>query len=80
MKNDPKDILEIVVKKAKENPGLSNDLVVYLKILAVKYCPEEKTEEMKLIFENGKLDVFYDFLNQFVPKLPELILNYVRKY
>jgi hypothetical protein len=80
MNIDPSQTLEIIIKKSEENPKLANDLTTYLKVLAVKYCPEEKTEEMKLIFKNGNLNVFYDFLNQFIPNLPEKILDYARNY
>jgi hypothetical protein len=80
MNTDPNQVLETIIKKTEENPKLANDLTTYLKVLAVKYCPEEKTDEMKLIFKNGNLNVFYDFLNQFIPNLSDKILDYVRNY
>ncbi len=73
-------ILEITLKKVEENPELANDLTTYLKTIAIKYCPEDKLEEMKLLFKNGNLATFYDFLNQFIPNLSKIILDYARAY
>ena len=74
------NVLELTLKKVEEKPELANDLITYLKVLAVKYCPEDKLEEMKLLFKNGNLSVFYDFLDQFLPNLPKIVLDYVRAY
>lgn len=80
MNTNPVNVLEITLKKVEEKPELANDLITYLKMLAVKYCPEDRLEEMKLLFKNGNLSVFYDFLDQFMPDLPKIVLDYVRAY
>lgn len=73
-------ILETTLKKVEKDPDLANDLVTYLKTLAVKYCPEDNFRDLQLLFENGNLSTFYDFLDQFVPDLSKTVINYVRAY
>lgn len=61
---------------------ISNDLVNYLKLIALQECPESRIDELRKMVEENKVKIqeFYYFVASFVPDLPKKITDYIKAY
>jgi len=82
MDNTISKVLELTVQKQMNNPEFGNDLVNYLKLIAVQECPEERIDELRKMVEENKVDIkqFYYFVASFVPDLSKKIIDYIEAY
>jgi hypothetical protein len=80
MDNKLNTLLKLYSEKAKQTPQFGEDFIKYVKYLALKNCPDDKTADLNRIFEHGNIHDFMLFSVDLIPEFDQKVINYIKNY